>query len=214
MAQTIKIRRALAAGSAPASLLVGEIALSEFDGKLFTRTSAGAIRSTDLNADALKTTLTAQVVASATAADTNILTLSIPASQLRVGSQFSTDIYGNADNALNGGTINVWLKIGTTKIATLSVVTATTAQTVKGWSARFIFTVRSIGATGTVIAAASGSFSSATAIAAELPMSIATVATTTDTTSAQTLTLGMNWTAAVSGNIVRCDHANIALVKL
>jgi hypothetical protein len=49
MAQTIKIRRSTTAGAVPASLASGEIAVNETDGKLFTRTAAGAVRTTDLN---------------------------------------------------------------------------------------------------------------------------------------------------------------------
>ena len=49
MSNPIRLRRSQVAGVAPASLLVGEVAINEPDGNLFTRKGDGTIRTTNLN---------------------------------------------------------------------------------------------------------------------------------------------------------------------
>lgn len=157
-----------------------------------------------------------QALASNTAADTIITQSVIPAGALRgdantfTGQALLFEAFGNTDNVVTAAPVwNVWVKIGATKIATLSWTASAAARTNQFWTARFLVTCRSQGAAGTIIASGVGMSNIVTTVPGwtQSPNNVAPATTALDTTVAQTIVLGMNWGVANAANIGRCDHA-------
>jgi hypothetical protein len=80
--------------------------------------------------------LTSQALASNSLADVNFCTFTVPANILTVGQQVMLEAWGNSDNGTTAGTLNFWIKVGATKICTVSFTTTTTAKTLQGWHVR------------------------------------------------------------------------------
>lgn len=153
-----------------------------------------------------------QVIVSGALTDTPIVTTTIGANVPGVNTMLSFRAYGNNDNVATAGAINFWVKNNAgTKVANLSVATPATAGTLKIWRCDFYLTYRAIGTLGTFIIGGDG-FSQAPAFGTiSFPHLDQTATTAIDTTVAHNWTIGMNWTAALAGNILRADHAEIFL---
>lgn len=161
------------------------------------------------------TSLISQVVVSGALTDTPILAYTVPGSTPVQGTQYRFTAYGNTDNTAAANTFNFWLKNGAgTKIATLTYTTTTSALTVQPWRVELLLTYRLSGTGGTVIVAANSMSKAATFATGAFQMLDQTATTAQNTTVPHAWTLGMNWTAATSGNILRADHAAIELVKI
>ncbi len=160
--------------------------------------------------------IAAQGSVSNSAADTGIINQAIPANGLiaggGVGQSYIAEVWGNTDNVVTATPVwNVWLKINSVKIVTLSWTMPATALTNQPYYARMMMTCRTTGATGTVIGAGYGHSAAPTFGAGDFAIVSNTATTTLDTTAAQTLTLGANWGTANASNIGRWDHASTAL---
>lgn len=160
---------------------------------------------------ALPVTLTSQIQASNTNADTDILVMSVSANALAAGSTFRVVVYGSSDNSSTGGTINFWIKVDGTKIVTLSLATPASSQTSKGFEFNGLVTFRTIGASGSVFGGMALSSSAPTGTTQDAIANSS--GTTVDTTATVTITAGFNWSAAVSGNILNANLASINPVK-
>ena len=75
--------------------------------------------------------------------------LSVPANSFQVGHSFHAKI-GGVISAQNGDTITIRIKEGTTILAATGAITLSPCTT-QGWEIELDFTVRSIGATGSVM---------------------------------------------------------------
>lgn len=160
-------------------------------------------------------TLISQVVVSGALTDTPIVAYTVPASLPFQGSMYRFTAFGNTDNTAAANTFNFWLKNNAgTKVATQTFTTAASALTVQPWRIEFLLTYRLSGTGGTFVVASWGQAKSPTFAAAAFPILDQTTTTAQDTTVSHAWTLGMNWTAAVTGNILRADHAAIELVKI
>lgn len=89
-------------------------------------------------------------------ADINIMTLDIDPTTLFSGATYRVTINGTISKPLSlGTTIDIWLKIGTTKTAVLTF-TPTVTRTNTAFNAEFLINVRTVGATGTIYASGVG----------------------------------------------------------
>jgi hypothetical protein len=153
--------------------------------------------------------LTSQALASNSLADVNFCTFTVPANILTLGQQVMLEAWGNSDNGTTAGTLNFWIKVGATKICTVSFTTTTTAKTLQGWHVRILVTFRSVGSGGTMIGAGIY-WSTAPTVTNGTTVNTSTTAVATNASLA--ITAGFNWTAANASNIARCDHARMDLL--
>jgi len=151
--------------------------------------------------------LVADVTAANSAADFTVLTETLPANTSRAGMQRRFSMYGLVSNGTTAGTLQLWVKVGTTKVFTHAFTTPTTAATNKGVFVAFEWCFRTIGASGTL--QVSGTlFTNDTPAVTLTPDSLVTPATI-DTTAAQTFTFGFNWVAANASNSVTAKSASL-----
>lgn len=143
--------------------------------------------------------VTADILASNTASDVSILSVSTPANSLQIGSTFESRAYFLINAAaLAGSTFTVWIKLNATKVlnATFSIPAVGLSNQTVAYS--MLFTVRTTGAAGTFYVSCNSHgpntlFTSGTVI----NLSGGSI----DTTTANTLSIGMNWSAANAGNV-------------
>lgn len=158
------------------------------------------------------TILGTQVIVSGALTDTPILVTTIPANLAAANTMMRFTVFGNTDNTAAANTFNFWIKNQAgTKVATLTFTTTAGALTVQPWTVEFLLTYRSIGAAGTFVIAGEGFSKAATFATGAFQYLVQTATTAVDTTAAHNWTIGMNWTAAVAGNILRSDHGIITL---
>lgn len=142
--------------------------------------------------------VTADVVATNSTADVNILTGALPANQLAVGSTFFCGFTTITSTHNSVQTLNIWAKIGATKIIILSLTYPGSGVTNVGVYTQLRMTVRSIGAGGTV--QISGISQGSVSVLTNAPF-IASTSGAIDTTVANSLTIGMNWGAVQPTNV-------------
>lgn len=136
--------------------------------------------------------LTEQTLISNTSTETEIYTASMPANSLYIGQVLKAQILGWYSAANSSDTFTIRLKIGGTTVLTLQ----SDSKTVTGTpiDIQFYVTVRSIGATGTVIGFSEAELDNvgkASATSSE---------TTIDTTADNELSITVQWSAALEGN--------------
>ncbi|MDR5802134.1 hypothetical protein [Caballeronia sp. LZ001] len=151
--------------------------------------------------------LTADVTASNTASDVTVLTETLPANAARAGMQRRFSMYCLVSNGTTAGTLQIWVKLGTTKVFTHAFTSPTTAATNKGLFVAFEWCFRTIGASGSL--QVSGTlFTNDTPAVTLTPDSLVTPASI-NTTISQTFTFGFNWLAANASNSVTAKSASL-----
>jgi hypothetical protein len=179
---------------------------------LATQTDAGFMSPTDkAKLDGVNVipaqSLTADVTAANIASDVTVLTETLPANTARAGMQRRFSMYGLVSNGTTAGTLQIWVKVGTTKVFTHAFTSPTTAATNKGLFVAFEWCFRTIGATGSL--QVSGTlFTNDTPAVTLTPDSLVTPASI-DTTASQTFTFGFNWITANASNSVTAKSASL-----
>lgn len=141
-------------------------------------------------------------------ADINIAQLVIPANRLVAGDVFKIQINGIYTKPLSGGTsVNFWVKIGATKMVTLAYV-PTVAQTSRNFFVDMDIDVRSIGASGSLFFTGFGNVE-ITSTPTNQILTANGNALTVDTTAAQTITIGFNFSNSNATNNVTANTAKI-----
>lgn len=179
---------------------------------LATASAAGFMSATDkakLDAIGLipAQSLVSDVAATNSAADVAILTETLAANTARAGMQRRFSMYGLVSNGTTAGTLQIWVKVGATKVFTHSFTTPTTAATNRGLFVAFEWCFRTIGSSGTL--QISGTlFTNDTPAVTLTPDSLVTPAAI-NTTSSNTFTFGFNWLAANASNSVIAKTASL-----
>jgi len=129
-------------------------------------------------------------------------TLVLPASENKIGKSFRVRVQGIVSDTATP-TLNIIVKLGG---VTLSLTGASTLGAVANshWAIDFLITIRSVGTTGTVMAA--GSF--VTEVGDHFGLTI-TTPVTIDTTVDQTLDVTATWGTAAAGNTITSQLACI-----
>ena len=142
--------------------------------------------------------ITSSATVANTVTETTVYTESIPANELHVGRVVKVRILGRYSVANGTDTFSARLKIGGT---TIDTITSDTGVVTDGpFDVEFMFTVRSVGASGSVWGYVSAEFNNVAKSVAD------TAATTIDTTAADDVTLTIQWDNALSGNSVSIDQ--------
>lgn len=129
---------------------------------------------------------------------------SIPANTLRAGSVIKVRFQGIATATNSGDTLTVKLYIGGLSGTAILTGTATDATNNDIFTGEATIVIRTIGATGTFVAVASGNIvPAATRVA--VPVFQITASTTIDTTAAQVIGVGADWSAQSSSDSARLD---------
>lgn len=155
------------------------------------------------------------VATAASAAVTNTVTettfdnsgVTIPASSLSAGDVIRVRAQGIATATNSTDTLTVKLKLGSTVVATTGAVDSANNDI---FYIDFDIAVRTVGATGTIVAAglvANGVQGTVTAKPALL------ASTTVDTTASLALGVTATWSVANSGNSCRLDVCDIQIIK-
>lgn len=127
-------------------------------------------------------------------------TRTVAANSLSAGQMFRVRMMGRFTTANSSDYVTMRFKIAGATI--LSVTTPTGTVTDKPWYLEFIFTVRTIGASGQVQCILHGSANGVVLDAHTGSSS----PTTVDTTAAANITFTCQWSAATSGDVVRLDQ--------
>jgi hypothetical protein len=129
---------------------------------------------------------------------------SIPANTLKAGSVIKVKFQGIATSTNSSDTLLVKLYIGGIAGTAILTGTATDATNNDIFTGEATIVIRTIGATGTFVAVASGNIvPAATRVA--VPVYQITASTTIDTTAAQEISVGCDWSVASSSNSARLD---------
>lgn len=151
-------------------------------------------RSIDLSNGVITTTSTV----SNTVAETTVYTEPIAANELHTGQVVKVRVLGRYSTANASDTVTIRLKIGGTTI--LSVVSAAANVTNAPLDIEFIFTVRSDGASGTIIGFGRVELNNQAKSAAS------TSTTVVDTTIAEDVTITAEWSSADPSNSLSIDQ--------
>lgn len=194
-----------AAGTAPLKFATGtltttpEIGTIEFDSTHFHITSAGGARRViSRGSDSI---VTSETVANTTT-ETTVHTATLPAGSLIAGKVYEVKGYGKASTFNAASTLTIRVKINGTVLATLDSTPGIAANEPMHFNTAF--TIRTIGATGTISAhgvIAVGSDSGHTN----------TSSVVVDTTAINEVTLTMQWDIANAGNTATLDQAYMKL---
>lgn len=155
-------------------------------------------------------TLIADVVLTNTTADGNILALSFPAASLIAGASINLKAFAIVTSAGVSGTLSVWVKIGAVKVITHAFTLPAPGVTNKGILYTATLTVRTAGAAGTV--QVSSLMTSDDNSLSGGPV-ISSAGGAINTTIANTITIGWNWSVANAGNIATAKNASITIEK-
>jgi hypothetical protein len=129
---------------------------------------------------------------------------SIPANTLKAGTVIKVRYQGIATATTGGDTLLVKLYIGGIAGTAILTGTATDATNNDIFTGEATIVIRTIGASGTFVATASGNIvPAATRVA--VPVYQITASTTIDTTAAQEIAVGCDWSAASSSDSARLD---------
>lgn len=129
--------------------------------------------------------------------------MSIPANTLAVGDRFRLRARGYIGTHSTAGTLAINATVGGSSVATTGGATATNSLSNVAWECEVEFTVRSIGATGTVVAGGFYRVDDGSAIVEGMPK---TTATTVDTTGALAVDLTADWGTANAANTITCQQ--------
>lgn len=149
-------------------------------------------------------TITADTSVSNTITETTVATLSISADEFHVGEMIKAKFFGRYDTANASDTFTARLKVGGVTVATLNSDPQNVTNA--GLDLEFIFTVRSIGATGSIFGHAHGSFNTT------LKQSVNDSATVIDTTTNNDITLTIEWDASDVSNSVTISQQYLEFI--
>jgi hypothetical protein len=186
--------------AAAAAIVFGDALISNGDGTLIKSPgSAGSALYTNTAASANITNTTAE-----TAFDKSY---TVPANTLQVGDVLKIRAQVTVPTTNSTDTLNLKLKIGTTVIVATGAVDV--ANSDEGWIEATVV-VRSIGATGTFVAAGTDTLGvPGTATVKGFNLG----STTIDTTAAQAITVTATWSVANAGNVARLDLLTVELSR-
>lgn len=181
---------------------------------VYLRGDSGQMRQTDGTTDAavngwLGGVVYSSVAASAVHSDTTTEALfdkqySIPANTLVAGSVVKVRFQGIATATNSTDTLTIKLYIGGLSGTAILTGTATNATDNDIFTGEALIQIRTAGASGTLVAIASGNIvPAATRVA--VPVFQITASTTIDTTAAQVVGVGADWSVASSSNSARLD---------
>jgi len=170
-----------------------------------TQTVAGFMSASDkLKLDTLPSismspiALTADVVAQNSTADVNIFSTTLAANSLAVGSTFLSSFTMLASAAGSSGTLSIWVKVGATKVLTATFTVPLLGLSNQAIVSVFRFTVRTTGAGGTFQVSGNNNGNS-TLFTSGIVINTASGAI--NTTTSNTLSIGMNWSVANVANV-------------
>lgn len=181
---------------------------------VYLRGDNGEIRQTDGTTDASVKGWLGGVVYSSTAASTALTgsstetlldtSYSIPASTLVAGSVIKVRFQGIATSTNSTDTLTVKLYIGGLSGTAVLTGTATDVANNNIFTGEAMIQIRTAGSSGTMVAIASGSIvPAATRVA--VPVYQNTASTTIDTTAAQVVGVGAQWSTTSGSNSCRLD---------
>jgi hypothetical protein len=154
--------------------------------------------------------LIADVVTQNSTADGAILSLVMPANSMVAGTSLSFRLYGLISSAATSGTLSVWIKVGATKVMTQTFTLPALGQTNTG----IIYTAgMTIRAAGAAAASQISSLMTSNLNALSGGPIVGSTAATINTTVANTLSIGWNWSQANASNIATAKNATILLEK-
>lgn len=177
------------------NLTTAEAGAVEYDGNKFYVTPKSQ-RRVVTDADG---SITSDTTVANTVTETTLYTETIPANELYQGQMITVQLFGLYSSANGADTCTLRFKIGSTTI--ISVVTPANLVTNAPISAEYTFTVRSTGATGTVISYGEVYLDNTGASSAS------TATTTVDTTTSNNLVVTAQWSNALAGNTVTAQQA-------
>lgn len=158
--------------------------------------------------------LTAQVASTIVATPQVIIAYVIPANTAAVGTTYRVNVTGTGDNTAASPTFTFGVRLGGTTIATAVIPSITAAGTGKAFTVEALLTFRSVGATGTAVAAVAALNELATAFTGAVNIDSPAAAATVNTTAGLTLDLVFTLGAATAGNLIRAELATVELVRL
>lgn len=181
---------------------------------VYLRGDNGQIRQTDGTTDAAVNGWLGGVVYGSTAASTALTasstetlldtSYSIPASTLVAGSVIKVRFQGIATATNSTDTLTIKLYIGGLSGTAVLTGTATDATNNDIFTGEALIQIRTSGASGTMVAVASGNIvPAATRVA--VPVFQITASTTIDTTAAQVVGVGAKWSTTSGSNSCRLD---------
>lgn len=135
--------------------------------------------------------------------------LTFPANSLFVGRTIRLQLYGLLSTAAVPGTLRIQVKLGSTTI--LDTAAQTVASTLSDfvWKIDAMITVRTTGATGTVMGQSAFEFQ-ASSLAALLAWAMTnTAAVTVDTTVSNALDVTATWGTVSAANNIRCTNCTV-----
>lgn len=142
--------------------------------------------------------LTADVVAQNSTADVNIFSTTLAANSLAVGSTFLSSFTMLASAAGSSGTLSIWVKVGATKVLTATFTVPLVGLSNQAIVSVFRFTVRTTGAGGTFQVSGNNNGNSTLFTSGIV---INTASGSINTTTSNTLSIGMNWSVANVANV-------------
>jgi hypothetical protein len=135
---------------------------------------------------------------------------SIPANTLTSGSTIRVTAYGRWTNGATATNLTLGIYYGGTGGTLLAAIPATAltvSTTNAAWHLEYVFTVRSVGATGTVFGHGWVDLNTSLSAATHLPIpSTANAAVTVDTTTSKTINIGATLSQVTGSPTVTCDH--------
>lgn len=145
-----------------------------------------------------------------TTTETNFSTnFAIPANTLTVGTVIRLVAHGKySTDAVTAGNVTVRVKLGSTTLNTMPATTLSAGTAEDGWKVETYFTVRTIGATGTVISNTEFTLEGKTALAYD---DANTGTITIDTTASQTLQISVQMSVADVDNKFTCQQFYVGL---
>jgi hypothetical protein len=135
---------------------------------------------------------------------------SIPANTLTAGSTIRVTAYGRWTNGSTATNLTIGVYYGGTAGTLLAAIPATAltvSTTNAAWHLEYSFTVRSVGATGTVFGHGWVDLNTSLTAATHLPIpSTANAAITVDTTTAKTINIAATLSQVTGSPTATCDH--------
>lgn len=180
---------------------------------LYTRGDTGALRQSDGTNDnavlgwqggVVYRTVAASTALTASSTETAVDSYTIPANTLKAGTVIKVRFQGIATATNSTDTLTVKLYIGGLAGTAVLTGTATDATNNDIVTGEATFVIRTVGASGTFVAVASGNIvPAATRVA--VPVFQITASTTIDTTATQDIAVGYKWSSTSGSNSCRND---------
>lgn len=148
--------------------------------------------------------ITSNTIVENTVVETVVHSKVFPANSFHTDQMVRATVYGNISNVTGADDFTVRFKLGGATLHTLVRVGGNVSSA--GWVAQIVFTIRSTGATGTLIDFVEYREGSVNQSSAD------TTVHTIDTTAALTLEMTVEWDAAKTGNIFTSSQGLLELI--